>query len=109
MLCTFAACFLQSASPVVQLHPKGTAQGGGGLGVGDLHHIYVTVCGAEITAVEGGHLGLGLLKGGPRSVLQDSGKLPIEMQSKGEEQDSGWCMGWLMQNISVIVCTSLES
>lgn len=67
--------FLQSVFPVVQLHAKSTAQGGGGLRIRDVHHIDVTVCGAEVAAVERRHLGLGLLEGRPRSVLQYPGKL----------------------------------
>lgn len=66
--------------PVVQLHAEGTPQGRGGLWVGDLHDVDVTVGGAEIAAVQGGHLGLGLLEGGPRPVLQHSGKLRDKRQ-----------------------------
>lgn len=72
---TAAPVLLQSVLPAVQLHAEGTAQRSGGLGVGHLQHIYVAVCGAEVAAVQGGNLGLGLLKGGPRSVLQDTSKL----------------------------------
>lgn len=61
--------------PVVELHAEGAAQRGGGLGVGDLHDVDVAVGGAEVTAVQRGNLGLGLLEGGPRSVLQYSSKL----------------------------------
>lgn len=63
------------ALPVVQLHTEGTSQRCGELWVGNLHDIDVTVCGAEITTVEWGHLSFGLFKGGPRPVLQHSGKL----------------------------------
>lgn len=55
--------------PVVQLHTEGTAQRGRGLRVGHLHDVNVAVGGAEITAVQRGHLGLGLLEGWPRPVL----------------------------------------
>lgn len=64
-----AASFLQGILPVVQLHAEGTTQGGGGLRVGHLHHVDMTVCRAEVAAVERGHLGFGLLEGWPRSVL----------------------------------------
>lgn len=37
--------------PVVQLHAEGASQRRGGLWVGNLHNIDMTVCGAEITAV----------------------------------------------------------
>lgn len=75
LLSTAASSLLQCVLPVVQLHAKGTAQGGGGFGVGDLHHVNMAVGGAEVAAVEGGHLGLGLLKSGPCSVLQYPSKL----------------------------------
>lgn len=74
-LSTAASSLLQGVLPAVQLHAKGTTQRGGCFGVGDLHHVDVTVCGAEVAAVEGRHLGLGLLEGGPRSVLQYPCKL----------------------------------
>lgn len=61
--------------PVVQLHAECTSQRRGGLWVGDLHHIDMAVCGAEIAAVQGGHLRFSLFKGGPRPVLQHTGKL----------------------------------
>lgn len=76
LLCAAASSLLQRVLPVVQLHTKGAAQRGGGLGVGHLHHVDMTVCRAEVAAVEGGHLRFGLLKGGPRSVLQHPSKLP---------------------------------
>lgn len=60
---------------MVELHAEGAAQRRGGLRVGHLHHVDVTVCGAEVAAVEGGHLSLGLLEGGPCSVLQYPSKL----------------------------------
>lgn len=82
LLCAAASALLQRVLPVVQLHTEGTAQRGGGLRVGHLHHVDVTVCGAEVAAVEGGHLGFCLLKGGPRSVLQHPGKL-----SRGRKGD----------------------
>lgn len=63
------ATFLKRILPVLQLHTKGTAQGGGGFRVGHLHHINVTVRWAKVAAMERRHLGLGLLEGGPRSVL----------------------------------------
>lgn len=72
---TAASSLLQRVLPVVQLHTKGTTQRGGGLWVGHLHHVDMTVCRAEVAAVEGGHLGFSLLKGGPRSVLQNPSKL----------------------------------
>lgn len=75
MLCSAASSLLQRVLPVAQLHTEGTTQGGGGLWVGHLHYIDMAVCGAEVAAVEGGHLGFGLLKGGPRSVLQYTSKL----------------------------------
>lgn len=75
LLSTAASSLLQRVLPVVQLHTKGTTQRGGGLWVGHLHYIDMTVCGAEVAAMEGGHLSFRLLKGGPRSVLQYSSKL----------------------------------
>ena len=70
-----AAPPLQSALPAVQLHPEGTAQTAGGLGVRDLHHVDVAVGGAEVAAVERRHLGFGLFEGGPGPVLQHPSKL----------------------------------
>lgn len=75
LLSTAAAALLQRVLPVVQLHTKGTTERGGGLRVGHLHHVDMTVCGAEVAAVEGGHLSFRLFKGGPCSVLQYSSKL----------------------------------
>lgn len=72
---TAASSLLQRVLPVVQLHTEGAAQRGGGFGVRHLHHVDVAVCGAKVAAVEGRHLGLGLLKSGPRSVLQHPSKL----------------------------------
>jgi len=69
LLSTAMPALLQSVLPAVQLHAKGAAQRGCGLGVGHFHHIDVAVGGAEVAAVKGGNLGLGLLKGGPRSVF----------------------------------------
>lgn len=80
LLCTAAASLLQSVLPVVQLHTEGTTQRCCGLWVGHLHHVNVTVCGAEVAAVERGHLGLGLLEGGPCPVLEYPRKL--EQQKK---------------------------
>lgn len=61
--------------PVVQLHAEGAAQRRGELRAGNLHDIDVTVCGAEITAMQRGHLSFSLFEGGPRPVLQHSRKL----------------------------------
>lgn len=52
LLSTATASFLQSVLPVVQLHTKGTAQRGCSLGVGHLHHVDMTVCRAEVAAME---------------------------------------------------------
>lgn len=78
LLSTAAASFLQRVLPVVQLHTKRTSQRGCGLWIGHLHHINVTVCGAEVTTMERRHLGLCLLKGGPCPVLEYPGKLEQE-------------------------------
>ncbi len=83
VLSTAASSLLQRVLPVVQLHAKSTTQRGGGLWIGDLHHIDVTVCGAEVAAVEGGHFGFSLLKGGPCSVLKYPSKL---LQKKEKER-----------------------
>lgn len=64
-----SSSLLGGVLPVVKLHAEGAAQRGGGLGVGYLHDVDVAVRGAEITAVQRGNFGLGLLEGGPRSVL----------------------------------------
>lgn len=75
LLSTAASPLFWRVLPVVQLHAERTSQRRGGLWVGNLHNIDMTVCGAEITAVEGGHLRFSLFKGGPRPVLQHTGKL----------------------------------
>lgn len=84
MLCTAASSLLQRVLPVAQLHAEGTTQRSGRLRVGHLHYIDMTVRGAEVAAVEGGHLGFGLLKGGPRSVLQYTSKLTqMKVEKRG--------------------------
>lgn len=51
LLNTAASPLFWRVLPVVQLHAERTSQRRGGLWVGNLHNIDVTVCGAEITAV----------------------------------------------------------
>lgn len=85
-LSTAASSPLQCVLPVVQLHTEDAAQGGGGLGVGHLHHVDVAVGGAEVAAVERGYLPFGLLEGRPRPVLQHPSKLTKKRKIVNEEK-----------------------